>query len=101
MTRLLLLFLLCPLSHSQTVHYVDADATGDNNGMSWADAFLDLQTALAAATSGDEFWVAESTYLPTTTTDREATIQLISGVAIYGGFDGTETTRDERDWTAS
>ena len=44
--------------------YVDADAPGGGNGMGWATAFDDLQAALAAASAGDEIWVAEGTYRP-------------------------------------
>lgn len=92
--------LLLSASAQTAVIYVDADATsGANDGSSWVDAFTDLQDAPAAATSGDEIWVAEGTYRPTTGTDRTISFQLVEGVAFYGGFSGTETSRGERDWT--
>ncbi|MGA9531840.1 MAG: choice-of-anchor Q domain-containing protein [Anaerolineales bacterium] len=84
--------------------YVDVDATGGDTGASWADAYPNLQDALAAATSGDQIWVAEGVYYPdvgggTTPDDRTATFYLVDGVEIYGGFDGTETSVAQRDWT--
>ncbi|UCC29238.1 MAG: S8 family serine peptidase, partial [Phycisphaerales bacterium] len=78
------------------VIYVDADAAGNNDGSSWVDAFNDLQEALAVSVSYDQIWVAAGTYLPTSGTDRTATFQLKNGVAVYGGFDGTETLLGER-----
>jgi predicted outer membrane repeat protein len=74
---------------------VDADATGANDGTTWTNAFTDLQLALGAS-SCTEIWVAAGTYRPTTGTDRTATFQLKNGVALYGGFVGTETIRDQR-----
>ncbi len=84
---------------SGTVRYVDADATGAADGSSWTDAFPDLQDALAIAEAGDEVWVAEGTYRPAAgePVDRDASFVLVSGVGLYGGFDGSETKRDERD----
>jgi predicted outer membrane repeat protein len=84
------------------IFYVDVDATGSGNGSSWTNAFTDLQDALAAvplSLCGDrEIWVAEGTYMPTGIIDRGATFQLQDSLAIYGGFDGTEVSRVERDW---
>lgn len=81
--------------------FVKADATGANNGSSWLDAFTDLQDALAVATYGDEIWVAAATYVPTAGTDETETFHLRNGVALYGGFDGTEATLAERDFTVN
>ena len=64
---------------------------------SWATA-CDLQFALGLAISGDELWVMQGTYKPTSVINRNATFQLKTGVGIYGGFDGTETSRAQRDW---
>ena len=86
--------------------YVDAGATGANNGSSWPDAYNYLQDALAAAVSGDEIWVTEGVYKPDqgvgiTPGDWTATFQLKNGVVIYGGFAGVETSLDQCDWKAN
>ena len=78
--------------------YATPNGTGDCS--SWANACA-LHTALTDAVSGDEIWVAAGTYNPTTGTDRAATFQLKDGVAVYGGFDGTETAREQRNWTTN
>ena len=83
------------------IHYVKWNANGANNGTSWADAYTDLQSALSAATNGDEIWVAAGTYKPTTGTDRTLSFTLKNGVAIYGGFAGTETLLTQRDPAAN
>lgn len=68
---------------AQAVWYVDLDATGQNSGQSWADAFTDLQDALAVAQGGDEVWVAEGAYWPTDGTDRAVSFVLVSEVDLY------------------
>jgi hypothetical protein len=78
--------------------YVDANATGTGDGTSWANAFTSLQSALTAAGSYCDIWVASGTYKPTTGSDRNASFQMKNGVAIYGGFTGTEISFNERDW---
>lgn len=96
-------FLFFLLGHSlhATVIFVNHDATGANTGASWANAFTDLQDALGAAQSGDTIWVATGVYRPTSNTDRYISFEIPSGVALYGGFAGTESSLAARDWLAN
>ena len=67
-----------------SILYVKPAADGECS--SWEDA-CDLLDALSGATSGDQIWVASGTYKPSGMgSDRYATFQLLSGVAIYGCF---------------
>jgi predicted outer membrane repeat protein len=73
--------------------YVDPDATGQFDGSSWTNAYKYLQDALETARYGDKILVSEGTYRPDqgtwiTSGNREATFQLKSGVAMYGGYLG-------------
>lgn len=81
------------------VIYVNGLASGANNGTSWEDAYTDLQSALSTALSGQEIWVAGgTTYKPTADTDRTKSFMMRDGVSLYGGFTGSETNRDQRNW---
>ncbi|MEA3376525.1 MAG: right-handed parallel beta-helix repeat-containing protein [Chloroflexota bacterium] len=81
--------------------YVDADAGPGGDGSSWGDAYTDLQEGLKVARPGDEIWVAEGVYYPADSPDdRAAAFEIRAGVALVGGFAGTEKERDERDWAA-
>ncbi|MCP4345334.1 MAG: hypothetical protein GY795_07390 [Desulfobacterales bacterium] len=79
--------------------YVKYDASDSETGESWEQA-TSLQTAIASAQGGDDIWVAAGTYKPGMS-DRTASFELKSGVGIYGGFTGTETSREQRDWRAN
>lgn len=84
-----------------TRYFVNASATGSATGLTWADAFTNLQEALGIVIPGDEIWVAAGQYKPTTTTTRTISFQVRNGVDLYGGFAGNETTLEERDLPAN
>ncbi|MEZ4527559.1 MAG: choice-of-anchor Q domain-containing protein [Desulfobacterales bacterium] len=110
MTAVMRVFFLCVLvsalggivcSPAQAaVYYVKQGATGAS-GLSWADteAFGNLQSALSAAAENDQIWVAAGTYSPGPS--AADSFSLLQGVGIYGGFNGTETSLTERNWTAN
>ncbi len=77
-------------------HVAQAGQGPGGDGRSWATAFESLQPALGKARAGDEIWVARGTYHPDPA-DRTASFRLEAGVAVYGGFAGSETRLDQRD----
>jgi hypothetical protein len=101
---LFILLLLGSINSMATIRYVKVNAVGSNNGASWTNAYISLQSALDIAVSGDQIWVAAGTYLPSKdpfgntspVNPRDKTFYLISGVAMYGGFVGTETAINQR-----
>ncbi|MGB0133565.1 hypothetical protein, partial [Dokdonella sp.] len=90
--------------------FVDLTATGTGDGRSWQNAFPKLQDALALARSlapadSVEIWVAKGVYFPDvgaglTNNDRNLSFQPAANVALYGGFAGGESLREQRDWLA-
>lgn len=100
---LLLMLSLTGVAHAQSIWYVDDDGAPSNGCTSWADACPELQTALSLAQPADQIWVAVGIYKPDFdpmtgqhTGDQSATFQILSDVGMYGGFDGTEETLQQR-----
>jgi len=84
-----------------SIIYVDDTAAGANTGLNWNNAYNDLQDALtrAAECTTTEIWVTSGIYMPDVENgDRNISFELIDDVEIYGGFNGTETSRSERDF---
>lgn len=100
MTRKLLLSLVLSVlilafaavgSASAATVYVNINSTHPYpDGTSWETALTSVQAGINAAVAGDEVWVAKGTYYEN--------IILKDGVALYGGFVGLETTREQRDF---
>lgn len=81
------------------VIYVAADNdSGAEDGQSWSGAYTTLTAALESAKSGEDIWVAQGTYYPTADSNRDISFNLVSGVAVFGGFKGTESAFLDRDW---
>lgn len=78
--------------------FVSANATGTNDGSSWANAYTDLQDALAVSENdGQEIWIAAGRYIPTTTNNRGIYYVINKlNMSLYGGFAGTETQLSDR-----
>lgn len=83
---------LLPLAATaQTTYYVKTAATGTASGDSWDNATT-LSDALNTAKAKDQIWVQAGTYTAPITDG----FTLQSGVSLYGGFEGTESSPEER-----
>ena len=111
-TRFFLLFigiLFINIPAFAIIRYVKPIAAGLGNGTTWANASADPQAMINASVSGDEVWVSAGTYLPTRdiagsispADARTKTFLMKSGVAVYGGFAGTETLLSQQNTTAN
>ena len=67
--------------------FVDASATGNDDGSTWADAYTTLTEALANDSSLERIDIAAGTYYPTTeAADRTISFVIPDGLTIYGGY---------------
>jgi hypothetical protein len=99
---LILISLIMPYGLSRVsatinVLYAKPEVSGNGDCSSWDDACT-LQTALTNAVSDDQIWVMAGRHIPAINGDRGDSFQLKDGVSVYGGFNGTETSLDQRDW---
>jgi predicted outer membrane repeat protein len=95
-------------SRTNTIIYVDKNVIGGNDdGSSWANAYVHLQDALYDAAPGDQIWVAQGVYFPDWdpilkyyTGNRETSFSMINEVAVYGGFAPSQniTEFNNRNW---
>ena len=86
------------------IRYVKKGGTGD--GSSWDNASGDLQKMIDELAQNNpqnlpgEVWVAAGTYAPQSQlisgTAYSASFRMRDGISVYGGFAGTETTKQER-----
>lgn len=76
---------------AQTTYYVTSEATTPAAGTSWETATT-LSDALTKAQAKDQIWVQAGTYTAPITDG----FTLQSGVSLYGGFEGTESSPEER-----
>ena len=74
------------------VFYVTTTGGGYKDGSSWGNAYADVQKAIDAAynAGGGEVWIKAGTY------KHGSAMTIKNNVAIYGGFAGTETSKDQR-----
>lgn len=92
---LITLLILALAGAALGVVHVKADSPAPiPDGNSWQTAYRSIQAAVDdAAASGEDVWVARGTYAE----------KVVAGapVNLYGGFAGTETDLNARDWLAN
>ncbi len=100
---LLTLFVsLLMLQAAAVVRRVDAGVSGGNgSGSSWANAYNNLQNAIDASSSGDQIWIKAGVYRANFNRFGTNSFSMKSGVKIYGGFDGGESSLSQRDIIAN
>ncbi len=77
--------------------YVNENATGASNGTDWANAYTSLDDAIANS-ANVPIWLAAGTYTSSNGTGRDVSFKPRANAQIYGGFNGTETALDQRDF---
>ena len=66
-----------------------------NSGRGWSQAKKTVQAGINAIEGSHEVWVAVGNHKAETTSQR---IVMKSGIKLYGGFIGTETSLEQRNW---
>ena len=79
---------------NSTPIFVDANASGANDGSSWADAYTTIDAALSVAGINSKIWVAKGVYKPSA---QDTPLGIDHNISLLGGFNGTETELSDRD----
>ncbi|MBN1653357.1 MAG: hypothetical protein JXA30_06225 [Deltaproteobacteria bacterium] len=91
------------------VRYVNGNVSSPGDGLSWATATTRVQEGIDSAyeqvmtdpnTAACEVWVASGRYMIYGTAATN-TVRLRAKVSLYGGFLGSETSRDQRNWQSN
>ncbi len=102
---LMLLLLMAMEAGAQNIRYVSKSGAYANDGKSWATAKINVQDAINDLVDNGltgEVWVAAGTYTPTESTESSGgstlymSFKIPAGIKVYGGFAGTETSKDQR-----
>jgi len=80
-------------THSPRVIYCDVTRATVGDGRTWQTACASVNEGLVLSSRGDELWVRSGRY--------HEFLLLEPTVSVYGGFNGTETRRSDRDWQAN
>ncbi len=80
-----------------SIMHVDGyNGSDDNDGLTWATAKQTIPNAVAAVCPGGEVWVKAYEWY-----NLPAGWAINKPVKLYGGFNGTETSRNQRNWYAN
>lgn len=97
------LFMSMAAMAQSKIYYVSPTAQGTGDGLSWTNT-MSLEKALTTAKAGDQIWVQgfdqidNSNKLYIVPESMKTTgFTLNSGVQLYGGFAGTETSINDRE----
>jgi len=77
----------------RSTFHVKTNGSDALSGANWPMAKQTVAAALSVASTNDEVWIAAGRY--------PERIIMKPGVALYGGFAGVETARDQRNWTTN
>lgn len=85
----------CLHAATAATYFVRQEAGPGGSGLSWPEAFNQIQEAIDAAVSGDQIWIKTGSY------SLVDTIHVTQAISLIGGFSGTETTIAQRDTAAN
>ncbi len=82
------------------LHVKNAGLSSNHSGLTWSDAMGDLNFAMQMAKCHNiaEIWLSKGTYYPD---DGSSGFYYQGGLKLYGGFNGNESSKENRDVMAN